>query len=166
MNKAIQRPSVRKRILKFNLTLLPVLAALFLLAAPAPGQDNCPPTRPDAEGPFYKPGVPLRDSTGSGLVIRGVVRTTGSCQPIPGARVEWWQTAPDGRYADSHRGALLSDSAGGYTITTDPPPPYSGRPSHVHIKVFAAGHHTLTTQVYPAPGQATVQFDFVLVPQP
>src|SRR4030067_333501 len=31
----------------------------------------CQPTRADSEGPFYKPGAPLRTSTGSGLVVGG-----------------------------------------------------------------------------------------------
>jgi protocatechuate 3,4-dioxygenase beta subunit len=91
------------------------------------------------------------------------VRSAVSCDGIAGARVEWWQTNPKGQYDDEHRGALLSDNEGRFRIETDFPPPYSGRPSHVHIKVFAPGHQTLTTQVYPERRQEVHPFDFVLV---
>ncbi len=145
-----------------------ILGALVLcwLAPPTfAGDSRCPPTPPDVEGPFYKPSVPLRDQTGTGLIIEGTVRSTAGCGSIPGARVEWWQTAPSGNYDDEHRGAQISDGDGRYRIETDFPPPYSGRPSHVHFKIFAPGHRTLTTQVYPGRGQKTIPFDFVLVPE-
>ncbi len=128
-------------------------------------QSPCPPTAPDMEGPYYKPSVPLRDKTGSGLVITGKVRTSGTCEAIAGARVEWWQASPEGVYDDDHRGALLSGRDGDYRLETDFPAPYYSRPHHVHFKVFAPGHRTLTTQVYPRAGQKTVNFDFVLIPE-
>ncbi len=136
---------------------------LFFLSSPVKAGKACPPTRSDAEGPFYKAWVPLRNKTGTGLIIEGMVRNAGSCEAIAGARVEWWQTNPAGRYDDDHRGALISDSEGRYRLETDFPPPYSRRPSHVHFKVFAPGNRTLTTQVYPEKGQTTLQFDFILI---
>jgi protocatechuate 3,4-dioxygenase beta subunit len=33
----------------------------------------------------------------------------------------------------------------------------------VHFKVFAPGHRTLTTQLYPKAGQTQATFDLVLV---
>jgi protocatechuate 3,4-dioxygenase beta subunit len=127
------------------------------------GADSqCPPTRSDAQGPFYKPLVPLRNNTGAGFIIEGTVRSSVSCEVIAGARIEWWQTNPEGIYDDDHRGALITDSEGRYRIVTDFPPPYSGRPSHVHFKVFAPQYQTLTTQVYPEKGQGNHPFDFVL----
>ena len=152
------------------MTIRIALISVFLcvsLQGPLTGaaDDRCPPTQPDAQGPFYKPSVPLRDNTGTGLIIEGTVLTTDTCVAIAGARVEWWQTAATGRYDDDHRGARLTDSEGRYRIETDFPPPYSGRPSHVHFKVFAPGHRTLTTQVYPEKGQRILPFDFVLVPE-
>jgi len=148
------------RIALFSLVLCVNWFGPLSLAA----DDRCLPTPPDALGPFYKPSVPLRDNTGTGLVIEGTVVTTGSCEAIAGARVEWWQTAATGLYDDEHRGALLTDGEGRYRIETDFPPPYSGRPSHIHFKVFAPGHRTLTTQVYPVMGQRVILFDFILVP--
>lgn len=126
-------------------------------------QSSCPPTAPDAEGPFYKPSVPLRDRTGSGLVISGKVLAADSCLPIPGSRVEWWQANPQGSYDDAHRGALITDSAGEYRLETDVPPPYYGRPPHVHFKIMAPGYSTLTTQIYPGKGEVKMTFDFVLM---
>jgi protocatechuate 3,4-dioxygenase beta subunit len=123
----------------------------------------CTPTRPDTEGPFYKASALLRSKTGTGLIIEGTVKSSGTCEPIADARIEWWQTNPEGRYDDDHRGAWLTDNKGQYRIETDFPPPYSGRPSHVHFKVFAPGHRTLTTQVYPGKGQDILKFDFILI---
>ncbi len=44
------------------------------------------------------------------------------------------------------------------------PPPYSGRPPHIHLRVSADGYQTLVTQYYPADGRAEGAFDLVLVP--
>ena len=44
----------------------------------------CQPTRADSEGPFYKPGAPLRTSTGSGLVVRGRLLGVPDCKALPG----------------------------------------------------------------------------------
>src|SRR4030067_253696 len=53
-----------------------VLLGILLFVPAGEGKDPvaaqpCQPTRADSEGPFYKPGAPLRTSTGSGLVVRG-----------------------------------------------------------------------------------------------
>jgi protocatechuate 3,4-dioxygenase beta subunit len=142
-----------------------VIGTALLLAAGAPvsGQPGCAPTRPDMEGPFYKSGAPLRDATGQGFVVTGVVRSAATCQPITQARVEWWQANPRGEYDDAHRGALVTGADGAYRFDTDFPPPYSGRPSHIHFKTFAAGYRPLTTQLYLKGGQSAVGFDLVLV---
>jgi protocatechuate 3,4-dioxygenase beta subunit len=115
------------------------------------------------EGPFYKPNTPRREATGNGLLVSGVVRSGVTCAALTDARVEWWQANPRGEYDDAHRGSLISGAGGAYRFQTDFPPPYSGRPSHIHFKVFAPGHRTLTTQLYPKAGQTEVTFDLVLV---
>ncbi len=129
------------------------------------GQAACSPTAPDAEGPFYKPNAPERSSIGRGLVISGIVRTVGSCAHIPGARIEWWQANPQGRYDEAHRASQAADREGKYRFETSFPGVYPGRPPHLHVKVSAPGHRPLTTQLYPKPGQAEITFDFVLTPQ-
>jgi len=128
-------------------------------------QGPCPPTPPDSEGPFYTPGAPERVQTGRGLVVRGIVRSTGTCAPIPGARIERWQANPEGTYDDAHRASMRSDSAGEYRFETDLPRRYFGRPPHIHFKVSAPAHRPLTTQLYLRPGQTDVTFDLVLVPE-
>jgi protocatechuate 3,4-dioxygenase beta subunit len=138
------------------------LGLVLALGAAAPAQSPCPPTRPDMEGPFYKPDAPRREATGKGLLVSGTVRSATDCQPIRGARVEWWQANPAGRYDDAHRGTQIAES-GGYRFETDFPPPYFGRPSHIHLKAFAPGHRPLTTQLYPKGGEREVAFDLVLV---
>lgn len=141
-----------------------MLATLIVAATAtlASAQSACAPTKADMEGPFYKAGAPVRTETGQGLVVAGAVRSAGACAPIAGARVEWWQANPGGVYDDAHRGALVSGEGGRYRFSTSFPPPYSGRPAHVHIKVFAPGHRTLTTQLYPRVGQTELTSDFVL----
>jgi protocatechuate 3,4-dioxygenase beta subunit len=141
----------------------PLIALGVALSGAASAQPRCAPTRADMEGPFYKPDAARREATGRGLGVSGVVRSAGSCAPIGQARVEWWQANPQGDYDDAHRGTLLSGADGAYRFETDFPPPYSGRPSHVHLKVFAQGHRTLTTQIYPQTGQREIAFDLVIV---
>lgn len=149
--------------------VLSLLLAITLLLISAPlrttAQAPCAPTAPDLEGPFYKPGAPIRESTGRGLVVKGTVKSAGACTPIPGARVEWWQANPRGSYDDEHRATLLTRNDGTYQFETDFPPPYFGRPSHIHFKVSAPGHRALTTQLYPKAGQSQIAFDLVLVPE-
>ncbi len=96
-------------------------------------------------------------------MVTGTVRSAGACTPVANARVEWWQAGPDGRYADAYRGHLLAGNDGAFRFETHVPPPYLGRPSHIHLKVFAAGHRPLTTQLYPRPGQPEVTFDLILI---
>ncbi|MGH7774377.1 MAG: intradiol ring-cleavage dioxygenase [Candidatus Binatia bacterium] len=129
------------------------------------GQPACAPTVGDMEGPFYKPNAPERSKTGNGLVVRGVVRSAHDCAPLSGARIEWWQANTKGSYDEAHRATMRAGKDGSYRYESDFPPPYSGRPSHIHVKVFAPGHRLLTTQIYPKEGQREIVFDFVIRPQ-
>jgi protocatechuate 3,4-dioxygenase beta subunit len=146
-----------------------ILAALCAGAGLAPwsgpmwaGRPSCSATAADAEGPFYVPNAPVRSVLGQGLVVTGTVRSAGSCTPIPGARLEWWQANPRGQYDDAHRATQATDGEGRYRLETSLPGRYPGRPIHLHVKVSAAGHRALTTQLYPKPGQTEIAFDFVL----
>jgi protocatechuate 3,4-dioxygenase beta subunit len=129
------------------------------------GRPACAPTAPDDEGPFYKPNAPERAGIGRGLVVSGAVRAAGDCAPLPGARLEWWQANPQGRYDDAHRAAQTADAEGRYRFETSFPVGYYARPPHIHVKVLAPGHRPLTTQLYPKAGQSEIAFDFVLRPQ-
>ena len=139
------------------------LVAALAASASATAQPKCAPTPRDAEGPFYKPGAPLREATGTGLVVSGVVKSAATCEAIRAARVEWWQANPRGEYDPAHRGSQVTGESGAYRFETDSPPPYAGRPAHIHVKAFAAGYRPLTTQLYPKGGQGAVLFDLVLV---
>jgi protocatechuate 3,4-dioxygenase beta subunit len=142
------------------------LAAGLLVAVPAGtarAQPACAPTRPDMEGPFYEPNAPRRDRTGRGLVVGGAVRSAAGCGPLAGARLEWWSADPGGRYDDAHRATHQADAEGRYRYETDFPGRYPGRPPHLHVRVTAAGHRVLVTQLYPKPGQSALEQDFVLV---
>lgn len=149
---------------------IPVLLGLLLVLFPGIRMESlaeapCTPTRADSEGPFYVPGAPLTTSTGSGLTVAGRVLGAPDCRPVPGARVEWWQTDRSGRYGDEHRGSQAADSDGNYRFTTDFPGEYPGRPPHIHFKASAPGYRPLTTQLYLRGGEREVYFPIVLAPR-
>ena len=125
---------------------------------------TCEPTSSDALGPFYKPNAPIRSSVGTGYVLRGVVRTAKDCKPVAGAMVELWLAGQNGEYDDAHRATIIADASGAYRFESDIPPPYYGRPPHIHLRVSAKGFSTLVTQHYPAASTKEAVFDIVLVP--
>lgn len=126
----------------------------------------CTPTPPDALGPFYKPNAPERSQVGQGHVLRGVVRSANDCTALGSAKLEFWLAGPQGRYDDAHRATVFTNHAGEYQFESNFPPPYSGRPSHIHIRVSADGYRPLVTQYYPRKGQTEGMFDLVLIPSP
>lgn len=140
-----------------------LLGPTVTTTAPATAQATCAPTPADAEGPFYKPNAPQRTSTGRGLVVMGTVLSAGSCAPVPGPRIEWWQANAGGQYDDAHRAVMTLGPDGRYRFETDFPAGYYGRPPHIHFKAFAPGHRSLTTQLYLKRGQTEAPFDLVLV---
>ena len=123
---------------------------------------KCPPTAQDEIGPFYKPNAPLRDKIGTGYVLQGTVRSAATCRPVPGARIEFWQAGPDGKYADAYRATIFSDRRGRYRLTTSFPPPYARRPAHIHILVDMLGYAGLITQHYPKAGTQQATFDLTM----
>ena len=161
-NSSCDLPGLGEMKSIFNISLF-IAVSLCLNHTSSAAQTGCLPTSPDAEGPFYKSEAPIRANTGRGLTVSGKVKSAGTCAVIPGVRVEWWQTNPQGRYDDTHRGAQLTSSDGSYRFETDFPPGYWGRPPHIHFKVLAPGHRSLTTQLYPKKGQSSINFDFVVI---
>lgn len=126
---------------------------------------SCTPTPWDEIGPFYRPNAPLRNTIGKGYLLTGTVRSSADCSPIPNARIEFWQTGPDGKYDDAHRAMIVTDKSGRYRLQTNPPPGYARRPPHIHILVDVKGFEGLVTQHYPKPGAKAANFDLVLVPE-
>jgi protocatechuate 3,4-dioxygenase beta subunit len=115
------------------------------------------PTSPNMEGPYYTSGSPQRTTLiepgmpGVPLLILGRV-FDGECNPIAGAKVDFWQADMNGVYDNAGytlRGHAITNEDGYYEIETIEPGLYTGRPPHIHVKVFAPdGRETLTTQLY------------------
>ena len=125
---------------------------------------GCPPTPPDALGPFCKPKAPLRNSVGEGYELSGRVLSSKDCAPIKEARIELWMAGPDGEYKDDYRATVLANESGEYRFESHHPPSYLRRPPHIHIRVTARGFKTLITQHYPEKATIKGQFDLVLIP--
>jgi protocatechuate 3,4-dioxygenase beta subunit len=140
-------------------------AGAFLVVLGLAAQQPCVPTRPDALGPFYRPGAPVRASVGRGYVLSGRVLGAPDCRPVPGARLEFWLAGPDGRYGDAYRATVVADPSGAYRFESHFPPGYGGRPPHIHVRVTAPGYRVLVTQHYPRPGTPEGRFDLVLEPE-
>jgi catechol 1,2-dioxygenase len=143
-------------------------------------------------GPFYRSDAPILPN-GSSIVnnltpatpwyeqaisgsafVAGRVMSASTGQPIAGAVVDVWETAPNGLYEQQDggqpnmnlRGRFETDHAGHYSFyglrPTSYPIPDDGpagrllglldrhpyRPGHIHFIVTAPGHRALTTQVF------------------
>ena len=133
-------------------------------------------------GPFHisnSPDTPLgadlKGKHGGELVlVKGTVKDLQG-NPIAGATLDIWQTAPNGLYSsqdpdqdtyDFHA-LFTSDEDGNYRFTTAKPVSYTvptdgpvgdllkatgrhpWRPSHLHYIVKATGFRTLVTEVFP-----------------
>lgn len=128
-------------------------------AAAEPTLIPCPGalTSPNQEGPFYKTGSPERESLideglpGTPILITGRVFDQ-DCNPMPGVKLDFWLADVDGQYDNTGytlRGHQVSDQNGYYAIESIEPTAYTGRPPHIHVKLFAPdGRELLTTQMY------------------
>ncbi|MGB1311118.1 MAG: hypothetical protein ACPG47_07885 [Leucothrix sp.] len=148
------------------LGLISLFAAPFeLLAA------NRKPTPEDVEGPFY-PVVPIPERSnlvrvndklaGQAIELSGRVLDRQG-KPLVGTKIEIWQCDGRGVYQhplqDNHEsfdanfdgfGAQIANEQGYYQFTTLSPVPYTGRPPHIHIKLWKDNAPLLTTQLYLA----------------
>ncbi|HVA70802.1 MAG TPA: dioxygenase [Acidimicrobiales bacterium] len=141
-------------------------------------------TEPTVLGPFYRPGAPrlamgssiARDeSEGEQLIFSGTVRNSRG-NPLEHARLDVWQTAPNGLYdvqdpsqpPFNYRGVFETGSDGAFEIHTSRPVDYeiptdgpvgqmlrstgrhAWRPAHTHFKVSCAGYKTLVTHAFDA----------------
>ncbi len=154
--------------MRFTVIWFLLLSGLWLaggLPLQAAADYQCPPTRPDMKGPFYKPNAPLRSSVGKGYVMVGTVKSARDCNSITKAAIEFWLTNPDGNYDDQHRATVVSDPSGAYRFECGRPTDYGFRPPHIHLRITARGFKPLVTQHYPEEGVSTARFDIVLIPQ-
>lgn len=133
-------------------------------------------------GPFHisnPPAMPMGsdlrgDFAGDLILVTGSVRST-SGEPIAGASLDIWQTAPNGLYSSqdpdqdtySFHALFTTGDDGEYRFTTARPVSYTvptdgptgdllratgrhaWRPSHLHCIVKAQGYRTLVTEVFP-----------------
>jgi catechol 1,2-dioxygenase len=134
-------------------------------------------------GPFWREDAPVYPNGASIIqggveggemaLVQGRVLSLDG-QPIEGAIVNVWETAPNGLYEQQDpnqpdynlRGAFRTDKEGRYAFRglrpTEYPIPFDGpagdllkmmdrhpdRPAHIHFRVRAPGHQELVTQVY------------------
>jgi catechol 1,2-dioxygenase len=129
---------------------------------------------PDAPELPHDGTIPMReDEPGTPLLWNGqVTSTTG--EALGDARVELWHADGNGFYSQyapglpewNLRGTFVTDDQGRFAIRTIQPAPYqiptdgacgrliaaadwhAWRPAHLHVKVSAPGHETLTAQLY------------------
>ncbi len=133
-------------------------------------------------GPFHISGSPplpiggdmRRDFPDQMLLVEGTVKDTDG-NPIEGATLDIWQTAPNGLYSSqdpnqdtySFHGIQTVGADGNYGFTTVKPVEYTvptdgpigdllracgrhpWRPSHLHFIVEAEGYRPLVTEVFP-----------------
>ncbi|SNS08947.1 dioxygenase [Antarctobacter heliothermus] len=133
-------------------------------------------------GPFHVSDAPPiaigadlnGDFEGEVLLVQGQVRDLEG-NPIPGAKLDIWQTAPNGLYSSqdpdqdimSFHGLMTADDNGRYAFTTVRPVEYTvptdgpvgqilnaagrhpWRPSHLHFIITADGCRELVTEVFP-----------------
>ncbi|NMO50068.1 catechol 1,2-dioxygenase [Actinoplanes sp. TBRC 11911] len=118
--------------------------------------------------------LPMRDDEqGVRLTLHGQVRSVDGT-PLPGAKVDIWQDDAAGFYSQfaqnipewNLRGVITADENGRFRIRTIQPTPYqipidgatgaliraanwpAYRPAHLHLKVSAAAHQQITSQLY------------------
>jgi len=139
-----------------------LLTSLLALPLAAFCQPQCGAATPeDIEGPFYKAGAPMRaslveaGSKAEKLALTGVVRSA-DCKPLANVTLDIWQADANGDYDNRgyrYRGVVTTDAQGRYRLETNLPPPYMGRPRHLHVKLQRPGGRVLTTQLY-FPGES------------
>ncbi|MBL8740470.1 MAG: hypothetical protein JNK04_05230 [Myxococcales bacterium] len=129
----------------------------------------CRLTESNIEGPYYRSGAPHTATLagaytrGVPLVLAGRVLSADCRSALAGAVVDVWQANADGHYDNDgspgmdpkgfhFRGVVETDAKGCYAINTIVPGRYLNgrryRPAHIHVKLSAAGHAPLTTQLY------------------
>ncbi|GGC12047.1 catechol 1,2-dioxygenase [Novosphingobium endophyticum] len=135
-------------------------------------------TRQNLEGPYHRAhphradGVLCEGGAPAGmpsLLMTGRVRDVETGEPLPGARLDFWQADSNGTYdrAGNHlRGIVTTDADGRYVVHTVLPNDYSEhdndpigelframgkhntRAAHIHLKASIDGRVLLTTQIF------------------
>jgi protocatechuate 3,4-dioxygenase beta subunit len=113
------------------------------------------------EGPFYQDLDLVRSNITEGLpgtpLLLQLTVENPSCAPIPGAIVDIWHTDATGTYSGAKaglpdatfmRGSQVADTDGLVVFETIHPGWYSGRATHIHVKVHVGGRAIHTGQLF------------------
>ena len=141
------------------------------------------PTSTAVLGPFWRANAPVRRMgesivhgipDGDHTYMHGTVTDYVTGEPIEGAELDVWHTAPNGLYEQQDenqvdfnlRGRFVTGKDGRYNLyclrPTSYPIPYDGpagkllqlldrhpmRPAHIHVIISAPNHRTVITQVF------------------
>jgi len=158
---ALSRRNLMRRLSHLGALPLALTARRSLSADCVNTQSN--PT----EGPYYAPEAEERLRTGSGVIVRGVVRDASTCQPLSGVKITRWQANEIGLYEDYYRALITTDTNGAYEFETIIPGIYAGLDRHVHFRLVIPGYAEGTNQIAWrnfAPPDAENKFDFVMLP--
>jgi protocatechuate 3,4-dioxygenase beta subunit len=131
-------------------------------------------TPPQGEGPFYPDVLPLDTDNDLIRVNERITPAVGTIthlsgrvldrrgDPVRNAVVEIWQVDNQAKYIHTRGGGdrvdknfqgfgrFLTGPSGAYYFRTIKPPPYPGRPAHIHYAVYRNDKRVLTTQLYVA----------------
>lgn len=121
---------------------------------------NCP-TTTDLLGPFFREEAPFRTDLRSqetktevSINVKGKLFGSDCKTPVSNALIDIWHCDENKNYdmeSDSFscRGRFYTDANGAYQFQTFIPPPYGGRPKHIHYMVHEVeNHQKLITQLY------------------
>lgn len=125
---------------------------------------ECDETETNPLGPYYREGAPVRSDLAAGqpgtiLLLEGSVLGGADCETaLEGALLDVWQADDAGAYDNDSpdflfRGRLYTGADGRYSLRTILPGRYElapgqFRPRHIHLKLEAAGHRAIVTQLY------------------
>lgn len=118
-------------------------------------------TSTDLLGPFFRHGAPTRNDIsyafeGGEIPLKVIGQVFGAdCNtPLPKVWIDVWHCDHNKDYNMDRedyrcRGRFQTDENGKYWFKTSIPPPYGGRPKHIHYLVEAIeGYQELITQLY------------------
>ncbi len=120
---------------------------------------ECKPTFPDGDGPYYKQNSPMRaklvpdKNNGEKLIVKGKILQNDCKTPVANAILDIWQANEKGNYQDEwYRGKVQVNSKGNYTFETVVPKGYGEgtayRPPHIHFKVFVENKLIITSEMF------------------
>ena len=118
-------------------------------------------TSTDMLGPFFRKNAPLRndltyDGNKSEIPLKVIGKVFGAnCKaPLPNVEIDIWHCDHKRDYdmeSDEYkcRGKFHTNENGEYWYKTFVPPPYQGRPKHIHYLIRESeSHQQLVTQLY------------------